>query len=353
MFDGNAIRQTDILKFFQTLYRYQRGGVSIEDALRYYIEAAVNDDMKAAAKKILRNMRNGINFPEAIKKQSVFPEYISGLLTVGMNTSQMVPILDKIVARIEQDIDIKSKVDSATLMPKISVVVLTMVFFFGVGYVIPLITEVLVETGIELPLITRLVIGFGEFLQNLWWLVLPLLVIGAAIFKYLQKNYSEELSLWALKIPIWKEIAFCRIHYNLCHVLGLCLSSGVPIDSSLSYTSLAVNSSYVKNVLVKSINSVKEGFALEDAIKKCDRKKILDPELFVLLKTGTTSGSIEQSLMDEAEIYRKELYAVTNDLGDKVSFIVLVPIYVVIIVLLLSVEYPFISMIQNIERLAQ
>ena len=353
MFDGKKIKDKDLLKFFQTLYRYQRGGVSIDNSVTYYIESTSCEPLKIIAKQIFRDMADGISFPEAIEKHgNVFPHYVSNLLTVGIKTAQVTNILEKIVANLEQSIDIKRKIKSATLMPKISFVILTGAFFFGTGYLIPKMTEILRGLNTDLPFITRIVVAIGDLTQSFWWLMALIVVGGLAAFSYAVKNYPEEMSLFELKIPVWKEIVYYKIHYNFCQIMGLCLTSGVPIDNALQYTSLSMENVYMKNLLNKAIATVRDGIELDKAIKTHDEKNMLDPELSTIMRTGALSGSIEQTLTDEAEVYRKELVDCTDTIGDKISFAVLVPLYVIMLTLLAAVEYPIFSMMQSAESMA-
>ena len=351
-FGNNKIADRDILKFFQTLYRYQRGGVSIDNSVRYYADSTSCEPLKEIAEKISRDLANGVSFPEAVEKHDIFPHYVPNLLVVGIKTAQITNILEKIIANLEQTIDVKRKIKSATLMPKISFVILLGTFFFGTGYVIPKMTEILKDLDTDLPLITEIVMAVGDFMQSYWWLLVLLLFLSMTGFSYVKKNYPERVAVWELKIPIWKDISYYQTHYNFCQIMGLCLTSGVPIDNSLQYTALSAENVYVKNMLTKAIVTVSDGIELDKAIKQHDTDNMLDPELAVIMRTGAMAGDIAQVLSDEAEIYRKELVNCTDTIGDKISFAVLVPLYVVVLVILAAVEYPIFSMIQGITEMA-
>ena len=71
--------------------------------------------------------------------------------------------------------------------------------------VIPNLTKILEESGQELPLATKAIIGLSDFLRNWGWLLLVILLGGAGYIAYLFKNSIAFRHYWhglKIKIPI-------------------------------------------------------------------------------------------------------------------------------------------------------
>ena len=58
-------------------------------------------------------------------------------------------------------------------------------------YVVPQFMPIFEELGGELPLMTRIVLGVGEFLQGFWWLLI-LLVLATVV--YFRGQFDDQKS---------------------------------------------------------------------------------------------------------------------------------------------------------------
>ena len=130
LFQNSQIRQQR-LRFFQIIQRYVDAGMSPADSLERFRETLEKDSpILNMTNVMLRDMRNGKSFSEVLHKfPKFFPPFIIGLVEVGQESGQLPRILKEIVYHLEQDIDIKRKIDSATMIPKISPCLIEMLAF--------------------------------------------------------------------------------------------------------------------------------------------------------------------------------------------------------------------------------
>lgn len=351
MYINNKTTKEELYKFFQVMQRYIKAGLSPNDSVERYIKSVNKPYLQEIGESILREMKNGIDFATTLKKFPNFcPDFLVGLLEVGQKSGQLGKILDEIVFHLEQDINISRKIDTAMLVPKITCVGMIIAATFAIMFVIPQLGELLMDSHVELPFITRLIIGIGETAQSLWWLFI---IIGVALsfaYRYAQIKYADQFSIIGLKIPFYKDIAYNKLQYNFAKIMGLCITSGVRPNHALRYTAIAINNFYLKNVFTKAANDmVSSGSDIASAIAKHDSIKVINQDFYLMLKTGSESGNLGDIMFNEAENYRKEMIMASETIGDKVGLAVTIPGYVALIILFAAIEVPVITMLQKMN----
>lgn len=337
------------LRFFQIVQRYVNAGIAPVDSIQRFKEGLEPDDpANDMARTILRDMQNGRTFSESIKKfPNFFPPFVVGLIEVGQESGQLPRILNEIVYHLEQSIDIKRKVDAATLIPKISVVGIILVFLFATMYIIPKLGDLLVDSGLQLPFITSVVYNFSLFLQGWWFLVLggiAAIVFGIYSFK---KSNPERYDILTMHLPIYAPLARYRLQYDFTKTFGLCITAGIRAGTALKYTALAIDNLYVKNFLDRATAKIlNAGTEVDVALKHEDVEGFLSKDTLLMIRTGTDAGNLGDIMMYESKNYKKDLDQAANSIGDKVSMTVLIPAYLAILVLFAAIYYPILTMMQ-------
>lgn len=347
---GSSKLANERLRFFQILLRYVEAGISPVDSITRFGEGLDKDDsMAQMTRTMVHDMKNGKTLSEVMKKYpKFFPPFVVGLLEVGQETGQLPKVLQEVTKHLEQDIDIQRKVDSATLVPKISIVGIALLFFFGITYIIPKLGEQLTDMNVEMPFISQVVYEIGLFGQAYWYLLIALAALAFFAFQYFRKQYPEKASLLALKLPIYAPLAYNRLQYDFSKVFGLCIQSGIRPALALKYTTLAIDNVYLKSVLTRAIPKIlNAGMKMDAAIKKEDTEGILGKEVYIMIRTGAESGNLGDIMLKESETYEKILKTIVDRIGDKVSLTVLIPSYATMLLLFAAIEYPILTVMKQ------
>ena len=340
------------LNFFRGVRTYVKSGMNVVDSIEAYSKKLPTDSsFRKMCRNIVRQVRNGADISEAFKNYpKFFPSFLIGLLEIAQKTGQIPAVLDEICYYLKQDIDINKKIADATFMPKIAFIG-TMVIFFGTTtFVVPKLGEFLTDANASMPLISSLVMGLGNVMLNLWF-VWVLLAIGLVVgYQYFRKNYPEKYELLLLKIPFYRPIAYNRIQYTFTRVLGLCITAGIQPTQALSYTGVAVGNIYVKNVLTRAIHRINNGMDMDVALQKEDKLKLINEDIYVMIRTGSESGSLGSVMTSVSEDYQEYMEDAAGKIGDKLGTTVIVPTLAVTFLLLIAIEAPMVSMMQSMEN---
>ena len=236
-------------------------------------------------------------------------------------------------------------------MPKAFLIGMSFAFVIGVLFVIPKLGELLNDAHLELPLITKAVIGVSTLAQSFWWLFLLIGIGGFFLYKRTKKDSPEKIEKLALKMPFFKVINYNKLQYNFAKILGLCITAGIQTSTALRYTAVASGNFMMKSTLTKAANEIENsGLQVADAVKKADTYGIIDKRFYVMLSVATTAGKIGTIMLDESENYRKEMIVASELIGDKIGLSVSIPGYLCLIALFASIEFPVMKMMQNLSN---
>ncbi len=172
-------------------------------------------------------------------------------------------------------------------------------------FVVPGLEEIF--EGMELPLITRIIFGLGEFLVQWWWMLVLGLVAGIFSFVRFARTSTGKKTIDALslRIPLVREfikkINLVRIAENLSTLIA----GGLPIVQALEVTAGVITSDTYKKIILKTKDSVRKGEAISSVLAKYPN---FFPTLFLqMVIVGEKTGNIDTSLTNVVSFYREDI----------------------------------------------
>lgn len=346
--------EENVMQFFEIIGRHHKVGRNIKSCIEEYDKTYENPDMHGVCQTLIQSLSEGNDFaPSLARCPDVFEPFIVELVRVGENTNQLDEFFDRIVTRLRQDMSIRKKINSAILMPKISLLLIFGGFIFAIYYLVPKISEAFKQINIEIPLITRIVMAGAEIMVDFWF-VFPIIFAGGLYFfrKY-KMEHPVEYSLLPLRIPFYKDLVYSKIQYDLCDIFSLCLSSNVRTLDALRFSSMAMERLYMRKVLEKTADYMEQGLNLVEAVRRADSENIVSREVISMMQTGIETSRLEDVMRTEANSYLDALNYITETIGDKISASVLVPTYAIMIVFFLIIEWPLQSIMSNVSSISQ
>ena len=173
--------------------------------------------------------------------------------------------------------------------------------------VIPTLSQLLLETGQELPTITKVVIASSNFVINWWWALFLFAIALVALIIFLLKSKEGKVFLnrASLKVPILQ--GFLRKIYLLrtAENLSTLISAGIPIIQAIEITGEIVGSDVYKDILLKTGERVKRGEPISAVLSGYPEDF---PPLFVqMTAVGEKTGRLDSSLMNVVTLYSGEI----------------------------------------------
>lgn len=295
-----------ITRQFSTLLN---SGLTIEDSLNALIAQAETHSSKSTLSAVRSNVMEGLTLADAMKQfPRTFPDLYTSSVAAGEETGHLDLVLERLADYTETSHGLKQRISMALVYPffliltAISIVVALLIF------VVPKVVKVFDDTGAELPLLTRMLIAFSEFLQQ-WGLVVMIAIgIGVIAFVLFFKNEGpkEKLHGFLLKLPGFKKMVRTVNSARFGRTLAIMVGSGVPLLSSMKASEGVVSNLVMRRALQKAATEVQEGVSLGRALQRTGR---FPPLLVQMVTSGESSGKLDEMLDKSAMAMERELEA--------------------------------------------
>jgi MSHA biogenesis protein MshG len=205
--------------------------------------------------------------------------------------------------------------------------------------VIPAFARVFAGFHAELPLMTRILIGFSNFMITQWPVLLAALVLaGLLVRSYVRtRNGKYQWDRYKLRLPIAGKIILKATLARFARTFALALQSGVPAVQALSTVALVVDNDYLGQRIDQMRDGVERG---ESVLRTAATAGIFTPVVLQMIAVGDETGELDSLMREVAELYEREVEYEVRTLSAQVEPILLVVLGAMVLVLALGVFLP-------------
>jgi type IV pilus assembly protein PilC len=247
----------------------------------------------------------------------VFSTFYVNMVRAGEESGKLSETFNYLADYLDRSYDLMSKAENALIYPIFVIGVFFAVMALMLTLVIPKISAVLLDSGQAIPIYTKIVIGFSNFLIQYGIFVLIALIAGGFYVWQLGKTEHGKLVLDSLKLSVpyvgdlYQKLYLSRISDNFSTML----LSGVSVIEAIDITGSVVDNAAYERVLHDVATDVKGGSSISDALSK-------HPEIpgimIAMTKVGEETGELGKILTTLAKFYNRE---VTNAVDTLVGLI--------------------------------
>jgi general secretion pathway protein F len=297
----------EVGQFTQQLSTLLGAGLPLDRSLQVLLDLSENDRVKKTVTDIRDQVREGGSLSEALDAQhGSFSRLFVNMVRAGEIGGSLDKTLDRLADYLERSKDLKDSVVSAMIYPIMLMVLAGGSLVLLLVYVIPQFTPIFEELGGDLPMITKIVLAAGGLLQNFWWGLIALTVLGVTMFRRMLVNPEQRLRWdtrvlgmrWVGDLVAKMEIA------RLSRTLGTLLINGVPLLSGLSIARNVMNNSLLRQVVENTANEVKTGGGLAHNLAESGHFPRLALQM---VSVGEETGQLDVMLLKVADTYDKEV----------------------------------------------
>lgn len=340
----SRITGKDLVIFSRQFSIMMTANVSITEALLTIFEQTENIKFKDIISKVAYDVDNGVSLSDALKKHPrVFSNFYCSVVKAGETSGKLDNVLEYLADEIEKDYDLVKKFRGALIYPAFIMTGLFIVGIVFIFFVLPSLTKILEETGGELPLSTRLVIGASNFLQN-YYLFLIIAVISIIIFLrfYLKTGNGKRVKNYvSINFPIIGKIFRLVYLVRFSSSLSTLLKGGVSLIKSLEISTEIINNYYYSDAIDKSIEEINEGGSVSSSLIDSPYFPKMVPQIMMV---GEKTGRMEESLDEIAKFYEKELNGKLNNLNSLLEPLIMVIMGIGVGIMVAAIILPMYNM---------
>lgn len=287
-----------------TLFESQVSALKVFSLLA---ESTENDILKETLQVVSEDIKAGTTITQAMQKHpNVFSDFYVGMVRAGNESGTLSDTFLYLADYLERQYELTSKTRNALIYPSFVIVTFLGVMILMLTVVIPQLGAIIVESGQEVPVYTRIVIGLSNFFVNFGWYVLVAAIAGAGgLWWYLRQAANmAKFDLLKLQLPIiggmFKKLYLARMADNL----NTMLSAGIPVLRALEITSGVIGNKAYQDIMLTAIQDVKGGQLISAALS---RHEIIPTIMIQMMKVGEETGSLGGILSTLAKFYKREV----------------------------------------------
>lgn len=343
------IKIVEKIFFIQNLSVMVKTGFSLAQALNTLNLQTTNKKFQRIIKDIQHDVESGISFSNALARHpKVFPEIFVNMIAAGEVSGKLDEILTNLTVQMKKDHTLISKVRTAMMYP--SVVVFAMV---GIGVVmmitvIPQLTSIFGESGTELPLPTKILIGLSEALSSQGVFIL----IGLAIIVFLlmrlikTKKGKYYFHLILLKVPVFSGIIKKINLARFTRTLSSLLKTDIPIVQTLQIISKTLGNVHYQQSMIDASEKVKKGVSISKTLEA--NPNLFPPVVTQMVNIGEESGTLDSISEEIANFYEEDVTQTMDGLSSVIEPILMLIIGAVVAFMALSVLMPMYGLVEAI-----
>lgn len=346
---GGKASIEDISNLTRQLSSLVRANIPLVDCL-----GAVSDQMENAyLKEVLAECRNQVNEGSTLEKaMAKYPRVFDNIFISMVGAGEMSGSLDVILLRLaefsEARAELKSRVQSAMMYPIITILLMIAILMAMFVYVLPTITAILVDQGVEIPWYTELVMNISGFMVNYWVLIIIGMVIGFIIF-IRWKSSASGRPVWdsmLLKFPIVGKLARMIAVSRFTRTLSTLLSGGVPMLNALDIVRQVVDNEVLAKAIDEARENIREGESIAGPLRKSEQ---FPPIVIHMVAIGEKTGELEKMLNQVADTYDFQVKNQVDGLTALLTPVMLVLMGSVIGFIVISVLVPMMDMMNTVQ----
>ena len=341
---ANNIRSVDLIMFSRQMYTITKAGIPLTRGIRGLAASIRHEYFQEVLSDVADRLEAGSGLSVAMRHHpKAFNQLFCSMIAVGESSGKLDEVFRQIGFYIERDEETRKRIKSAMRYPSFVLGAIVLAIVVVNIMVIPEFAKLFANFNAELPLVTKILIGFSNLFVNYWMYMLFLFgVLGVFLYRYLS---SEKGALqWGknkMRFPIVGGLIERATMARYARSFGLMLSAGVPITQSLSLCAVAIDNPYIE----KKINSIRQGIERGDSLLRTHlQADLFTPLVLQMISVGEESGQVETLLTEVAEFYEREVDYDLKTLTDRIEPILIVVMAGFVLILALGIFLPMWSL---------
>lgn len=338
------VDEEDVLLFSRQMYTMHKAGIPMLRALAG-LQASTP---KPALVELLAALRNdldqGREFSFALGRHAaIFSPFYVAMARVGEMTGRLTEVFQRLIAHLEFEKDVRERIKAALRYPTMVTIAMGIALVVINLFVLPAFASVFAGFKAQLPLMTRILLGFSSFTVQ-WWPTLFAAAFGAAAAWRAWLRTPDGRYRWdrlKLRLPIAGPIILKATLARFARSYALAGQSGVPIVQAMTVVAQTVDNAYIGS----RIEQMRDGIERGESISRCaSATGVFTPVVLQMIMVGEETGELDTLLTEIAQMYERETDYAVKGLSAAIEPMLLGLIGALVLVLALGVFLPLWSL---------
>ncbi len=303
---GGRVPLKTLMVFFRQLATMENAGLSLSTSIDVISGGEKNASLRYALNNIKGRLDRGMPLSQAMSQEKAFSTLIISLVQAGEEGGLLGQALEQSAVLLEKQEQLRSKIKSAMFYPAfiMTFAIGILVLFFM--FLVPKFEETFAALNIELPQITLIMFGIGNWFSENWYVVAGIfaLIIGGLFALSKNKHTKPFMDRLKLKIPVMKDLIMKSSMARSSRTLSALTAAGVPIVRGLEMAEGTADNAAVEEGYANLRQGVIRGISLGDSARQAGIFPILVSQM---MRIGEETGHLDSMLERVAMWYDQEL----------------------------------------------
>lgn len=302
-----SISPTVVMAFSRQLSSFLEAGIPILSALEIVSEETASEPMRVVVDDIRESILRGESFSGAASvHDTVFPSYYLSMLISAEYTGHLDEVLEQLANYMERDIGARRQVRSALTYPGFVFVIAVIAMVVMSIFVLPKFGAMYASLGSDLPVPTRMLLGFTDFVIAGWPFMLGGVVVSWGVLFAVAGGAHGKVrrDRAVMRIPVIGDLFHLISLERFCRVLSALATAGVPLPRAVEVAAGSTNNSiFTARIAVVRDVLVRGGGLSEPMVES----GLFPTAARQMIRVGEQTGALGEQLAKAAAYYEREV----------------------------------------------
>ena len=303
-----TLSRAEMANFIRELATAIEAGLPLMQSLRTVRRQAGGTALPLILDHLIDRVESGAPLHVAAREYGKpFDDLTIGMLRAADASGDMSKVMHQLADLLDRSVELRREMLGAAFYPMIVAGLVLISVVILVTFLVPrLIGPIAADSGFQMPLPTKIVLGAADFISGWWWLcllIIVMLVMGWRAWVKVPAN-RYRVDLFKLKIPLYGRLVRDVAVARFTRTLGTLVAAGIPILDALRITCGTLGNHALIAAVEEVQTKVTGGAALADPL---ERSGLFPPLLVQIVNLGERSGRLESMLLHAAGAFDRQV----------------------------------------------
>lgn len=266
-----------------------------------------NPKLQRILNDISDDLQGGSSISRALSRHpDVFSPFYVSMVKSGEESGTLEKTFMYLADYLDRTYQVVSKARNALIYPAFVIAIFVGVMILMLTLVIPSISQIIIDSGQDIPIYTKIVIAISDFFTNYLGLILVAVSLLGVVYWQFGKTEAGKRTIdeFKLTIPFIGDLYEKLFLTRICDNLSTMLSSGISMVQALEVTADVVDNRVFKEIIEDTLVAVKGGKSFADSIAEYPE---IPGVLAQMSKVGEETGKLGDILNTLSVFYRREV----------------------------------------------
>jgi len=349
LFQSKKIKLKDISLFCKQMSVMLESGIPLNNAVDILEQQATSKNLKSSLKIVSKSLKEGSQLSKAmLDQEGMFPDLLIRMVQAGEKTGKLDEVLEKMSEHYNKELKTSRQIRGAMIYPAVLAFLAVAAVLALLYVVIPSFSGIFEQSGMAMPLPTRIVLAASNFVRSYWYILFG--VTGILVFLFLRYRSTEagryQLDRLKLNLPVIKGPMQKIVTARFASTLAILTSAGIPLVEAIESAAATTNNAVVIEKMKIANEGLQKGERLTGMITSTG---LFPPMMLSMVKIGEESGSLESMLVKTSDYYEEELETAIKQLLSLLEPAMIIVMGVIIGGIVASVMLPMFELAHAVD----